>query len=69
MILFVSTTLPITGMTGSPLHMQWPVTSQLHDSFLKENNCFVFFITDQTPRPTLGFLTGEKNVCIGLIDN
>jgi hypothetical protein len=38
---------PVTGMTGISLHMQWPLTSQLHDSFLKENNCFV--VTDQTP--------------------
>jgi hypothetical protein len=47
-ILFVSTTL-LTRMTGSYLHMQWPLTSQSHGSFLKEINCF--FVTDQTPRP------------------
>jgi hypothetical protein len=41
---------PATGMISISLHMQWPLTSQLHGSFLKENNCF-FFITDQTPRP------------------
>jgi hypothetical protein len=40
---------PLTGMTGSSLHMQWPLTSQLQGSFLKENNCF--FVTDQTPYP------------------
>jgi hypothetical protein len=33
---------PITGMTGNSLHMQWPLTSQLHGSFLKENNCFCY---------------------------
>jgi hypothetical protein len=27
-------------MTGISLHMLWPLTSQLHGSFLKENNCF-----------------------------
>jgi hypothetical protein len=36
-ILFLSTTL-ITGMTGITLQMQWPLTSQSHDSFLKESN-------------------------------
>jgi hypothetical protein len=39
---------PLTGMTGNSLHMQWPLTSQSHGSFLKENN----FFTDQTPHPT-----------------
>jgi hypothetical protein len=29
---------PLTGMTGSSLHMQWPVTSQSHGSIPKENN-------------------------------
>jgi hypothetical protein len=33
-ILFLSTTL-LTGMTGSSLNMQWPLTSQSQDSFLK----------------------------------
>jgi hypothetical protein len=46
-ILFLSTTL-LTGMTGSSLHVQWPLTSQSHGSFLKENNCFVMY---QTPHP------------------
>jgi hypothetical protein len=32
---FVPTTL-LTEMTGISLHMQWPLTSQSHDSFLKE---------------------------------
>jgi hypothetical protein len=27
-------------MSGISLHMQWPLTSQLHGSFLKENKCF-----------------------------
>jgi hypothetical protein len=36
----MSTTL-LTGMTSISLHMQWPLTSQLHGSFLKENNCFL----------------------------
>jgi hypothetical protein len=44
----LSTTLS-TRMTGISLHMQWPLTSQLHGSFLKEKNWF--FITDQTPCP------------------
>jgi hypothetical protein len=47
-ILLVSTTL-LTGMTGISLHMQWPLTSRSHGSFLKENNCV--FVTDQTPHP------------------
>jgi hypothetical protein len=38
----------LTRKTGILLHMQWPLTSQSHDSFLKENNWF--FVTDQTPR-------------------
>jgi hypothetical protein len=42
-ILFLSTTL-LTGMPGISLHMQWPLTSQSHGSFLKENNC-CFFVT------------------------
>jgi hypothetical protein len=36
-------------MTGTSLHMQWPLTSQSHGSFLKENNWFL--VMDQTPRP------------------
>jgi hypothetical protein len=32
-ILFVSTTM-LSGMTGNSLHMQWPLTSQWHGSFL-----------------------------------
>jgi hypothetical protein len=26
----------LTGMTGISLHMQWPLTSQSHGSFIKE---------------------------------
>jgi hypothetical protein len=33
----LSTSL-LTGMTGISLHVQWPLTSQSHGSFLKENN-------------------------------
>jgi hypothetical protein len=40
-ILFLSTTLS-TGMTSISLHMQWPLTSQLHRSILNENNCLLF---------------------------
>jgi hypothetical protein len=29
-------------MTSISLHMQWPLTSQLHGSFLKEHNCLFF---------------------------
>jgi hypothetical protein len=36
----LSTTL-LTGVTGSSLHMQWPLTLQSHGSFLKENT-FLF---------------------------
>jgi hypothetical protein len=38
-IIFLSTALP-TGMTGISLHMRWPLTSKVHGSILKENNCF-----------------------------
>jgi hypothetical protein len=38
-ILFLATTLA-TGMTGISLHMQWPLTLQLHGSIIKENNWF-----------------------------
>jgi hypothetical protein len=34
---FLSTAL-LTRMTGISLHVQWALTSQLHGSFLKENN-------------------------------
>jgi hypothetical protein len=34
---------PLTEMTSNSLHMQWPLTSQLHGSFVKQNN---FFITE-----------------------
>jgi hypothetical protein len=42
-ILFWSTILS-NRMTGISLHMLWPLTSQLHGSILKKNNCF--FVTD-----------------------
>jgi hypothetical protein len=32
---------PPPGMTGISLHMQWPLTSQSHGSFLKEKNWFL----------------------------
>jgi hypothetical protein len=47
----LSTTL-LTGKTGISLHLKWPLISQLHDRFLKENNWF-FPVADQTPRPYL----------------
>jgi hypothetical protein len=37
-------------MTGISLHMQWPLTSQLHGSVSHREQLF-FFITDQTPCP------------------
>jgi hypothetical protein len=37
-ILFLFTTF-LTGMTGISLHVQRPLTSQSHNSFLKQNNC------------------------------
>jgi hypothetical protein len=40
----------LTGMTGISLHMQWPLTSQLHGSVSQREQLF-FFVTDQTPRP------------------
>jgi hypothetical protein len=47
-ILFVSTT-QLTGMLGISFQMQWPLTSQFHGSFLKENKWY--FIMNQTARP------------------
>jgi hypothetical protein len=38
----------VTGMTGISLHMQWPLTSQSHGSFLKDNYCLFAFLADQT---------------------
>jgi hypothetical protein len=38
--IFLSTTL-LTGMTSISLHVQWPLNSQSHGSFLKKNNCFL----------------------------
>jgi hypothetical protein len=32
---------PVSGISSISLHMQWPLTSQLHGSFLKENNWFL----------------------------
>jgi hypothetical protein len=41
-ILFGSTTL-LTGITGISLHMQWPLTSQLHGSVSqREQLCFCY---------------------------
>jgi hypothetical protein len=51
-ILFGSTTL-LTRMTGNSLHMQWPLTSQLHGSVSQREQLFCFFVTDQTPCPNL----------------
>jgi hypothetical protein len=36
-ILFLPTML-LTGISGISLHVQWPPTSRLHGSFLKEYN-------------------------------
>jgi hypothetical protein len=38
-ILFLSTTL-LAGMTGVSWHIQWPLNSQSHGSFLKEKQLF-----------------------------
>jgi hypothetical protein len=46
-------------MTSTSLHVQWPLTSQLHDNFLKENNCF--FVTDQTPHTVITFVNFRNN--------
>jgi hypothetical protein len=46
-ILFLSTTLS-TKMTSSSLHMQWPLTSWSHGSFLEESHCF-FYGSNSTP--------------------
>jgi hypothetical protein len=41
--LFKSATL-LTRMTGLSLHVQWPLTSQSRDHFLKEDKCFLLRI-------------------------
>jgi hypothetical protein len=38
----------LTRMTGISLHMQWPLTSQLHGSVPQREQ---FFVTDQAPSP------------------
>jgi hypothetical protein len=47
-------TILFTGMTGISLHMQWPLTSQLHGSVSQREQ--LFFITDQTPCHIHSFL-------------
>jgi hypothetical protein len=46
-ILFLSTTL-LTRMIGISLHVQWPLTSHSHGSYLKGK--IGVFVTGQTPR-------------------
>jgi hypothetical protein len=38
------------SMTGISLHIQWPLTSQLHGSISQREQLF-FFVTDLTPSP------------------
>jgi hypothetical protein len=47
-ILSLSTTL-LTGMTGISVHMQWPLTLQLHGSFLKQNSWYFHYGSKYTP--------------------
>jgi hypothetical protein len=62
--LLKSTTLS-TGMTGISLHMQWPLTTQLRGSILKENNWF--FVMDQSPLTpsTLCLFITSRAQCVG----
>jgi hypothetical protein len=50
-ILFGSTTL-LTRMTGSSLHVQWPLTSQLHGSVSQREQLFFCYGSNSTPFPT-----------------
>jgi hypothetical protein len=45
---FLSTPL-LTVTCGISLHVQWPLTSQWHGSFLKENNCCFCYGSNSTP--------------------
>jgi hypothetical protein len=45
----------LTGMTGISLHMQWPLTSQLHG----ENKCFFCYLSNFTPKNAPLPMTGE----------
>jgi hypothetical protein len=51
-------------MTGISFHINWPLPSQLHGSFLKENNCFFHYgsnSTDQTDQIDFQLkLTGRR---------
>jgi hypothetical protein len=49
-ILFGSTTL-LTGMTGISLHMQWPLTSQLHGSVSQREQ-----LVDSQSSENVGFI-------------
>jgi hypothetical protein len=40
---------PVAGRTGISLRMQWPLTSQLYGSFLKENNRLVQYESNSMP--------------------
>jgi hypothetical protein len=46
--LFSSATL-LTGMTSNSFHMQWPLTSQSHSSFLKESDCVFRYGSNSMP--------------------
>jgi hypothetical protein len=59
-ILFLSTALS-TRITDISLHAHWPLTSQLHGSLLKENNCFSLRII---PYPTRRFPTQFWHWCM-----
>jgi hypothetical protein len=48
-ILFGSTTL-LTRMTGISLHMQWPLTSQLHGSFSQNEQLVFCYGSNSTPK-------------------
>jgi hypothetical protein len=48
-------------MTGISLHMQQPLPSQLYGSQSQREQ--LFFVTNQTPRPKIHFLTfGPRNL-------
>jgi hypothetical protein len=62
-ILFGYTTL-LTGMTGSSLHMQWPLTYQLHGSVSQREQLVFCYGSNSTPkRPVLKLISSWEFLC------
>jgi hypothetical protein len=65
-ILFVSTTL-LNWMTDISLHMQWPLTSQLHGTFSQREQDFSLFFFKKLQTNTLALfdLTAHSSSLLG----